>query len=63
MKALLFRKIMAILLMAIGVAMFARGLNFSIRRDLGWQGLVPTVIIAVLVFALGFTRWRYLRHR
>ena len=49
--------------MAIGAAMFVRGLNFSIRQSLGWQGLVPTAIIAALVFALGFTRWRYLRHR
>jgi hypothetical protein len=63
MKALKFRKIMAILLMAIGVAMFARGLNFSISRDLGWQGAVPTVIVAALVFALGFTRWRSMHYR
>jgi hypothetical protein len=63
MKALLFRKIMAVLLMAIGVAMFARGLNFSIHKGMGWQGLIPTAIVAALVFTLGFTRWRYLRHR
>jgi hypothetical protein len=63
MRALRFRKAMAILLMAIGIAMFGRGLNFSFQRGLGWQGFIQAAIAGSLVFALGFVRWRYLRNR
>jgi hypothetical protein len=58
-----FRKTMAILLMILGAAMLARGLVYSIQRGLGWQGVIQALIAGALVFALGFTRWRYLRQR
>ncbi len=63
MRAIQFRRIMAILLMAIGIAMLVRGLNFVFSQDRGWQGLMMTSVAGALVFALGYTRWRYLRHR
>lgn len=58
-----FRKFMAILLMVMGAAMLARGLEYTIHRGLGWQGIIQASIVGVLVFALGFTRWRYLSQR
>jgi hypothetical protein len=58
-----FRKIMAIILMALGVAMLVRGLLFSLKAGQGWQGMVLAFVVGALVFALGFTRWRYLRQR
>ncbi len=58
-----FRKIMAILLMVLGAAMLLRGLQFTVRKGLGWQGTIQALIVGALVFALGFTRWRYLRQR
>ena len=57
------RKLMAILLMVMGGAMLARGLGYTVRQGLGWQGIIQAVIVGVLVFALGYTRWRYLRQR
>ncbi len=58
-----FRKTMAIFLMIVGVAMLGRGLEYTIRHGLGWQGILQALIAGALVFALGFTRWRYLRQR
>jgi hypothetical protein len=58
-----FRKLLSMVLMALGIAMFARGLDYVIRRGMGWQGVIQAVIVGALVFALGFTRWRYLRQR
>ncbi len=58
-----FRKIIAIILMILGVVMLARGFIFSMRSALGWQGIAQAVIVGSLVFALGFARWRYLRQR
>jgi hypothetical protein len=58
-----FRQAMAILLMIVGVCMLARGLAYSVRNGLGWQGILQAGIIGFLVFALGFARWRYLRQR
>ena len=58
-----FRKFMAMVLMVVGVAMLARGLEYTIRRGLGWQGMIQALIVGALVFALGFTRWRYLSQR
>jgi hypothetical protein len=58
-----FRKFMAMVLMVMGVAMLARGLEYTIRRGLGWQGMIQALIVGALVFALGFTRWRYLSQR
>jgi hypothetical protein len=58
-----FRKIVAIILMVLGAIMLARGLMFALRSALGWQGIAQAVIVGSLVFALGFTRWRYLRQR
>ncbi len=58
-----FRKLMAILLMVIGAAMFFRGLQYSVHQGLGWQGMIQAIIAGVLVFALGFARWRYLSQR
>jgi hypothetical protein len=54
---------MSILLMVLGIAMLARGLEYIIRNGLGWQSMIQALIAGVLVFALGFTRWRYLRQR
>ncbi len=54
---------MAIFLMIVGIAMLARGLEYTIRRGLGWQGALQAFVAGALVFALGFTRWRYLRQR
>jgi hypothetical protein len=58
-----FRKIVAIILMILGVVMLSRGLIFSMKSALGWQGVAQAVIVGSLVFALGFARWRYLRQR
>jgi len=58
-----FRKIMAIVLMILGGVMLARGLVFTIRSGLGWQGIVQAMVVGALVFALGFARWRYLHQR
>ncbi len=58
-----FRVFMAILLMIMGAAMLARGLEYAVRRGLGWQGIIQAFVAGGLVFALGFTRWRYLRQR
>jgi hypothetical protein len=57
------RKIMAALLMVLGAAMLVRGLQYTIQKGLGWQGTIQALIVGALVFALGFTRWRYLRQR
>ena len=57
------RKFMAILLMVMGAAMLARGLGYTVRQGLGWQGIIQALIVGVLVIALGYTRWRYLRQR
>ena len=54
---------MAILLMVMGAAMLARGLGYAVRSGLGWQGFIQALIVGALVFALGFTRWRYLSQR
>ena len=58
-----FRKIMAIILMVLGAAMLARGLLFTAKAGLGWQGEIQVLVVGALVFALGFTRWRYLCRR
>jgi hypothetical protein len=58
-----FRKIMAAILMVLGAAMLVRGLQYTMRQGLGWQGTIQALIVGALVFALGFTRWRYLRQR
>jgi len=58
-----FRAIVAIILMILGAIMLVRGVIFSIRASLGWQGIIQAAIIGPLVFALGFARWRYLRQR
>jgi len=57
------RKIMAAILMVLGAAMLVRGLQYTIQKGLGWQGTIQVLIVGALVFALGFTRWRYLRQR
>jgi len=57
------RKIMAAILMVLGAAMLVRGLQYTIHKGLGWQGTIQVLIVGALVFALGFTRWRYLRQR
>jgi hypothetical protein len=49
--------------MGLGIVMLLRGLNFVFNQGLGWQGLIQTAVVGALVFALGFARWRYLRHR
>ena len=58
-----FRQTMAVLLMIIGAFMLARGIGYSIRNGLGWQGIIQALIVGFLVFALGLARWRYLRQR
>ena len=58
-----FRKATAVVLMILGAVMLARGLDYTIRQDLGWQGFLQAGIAGVLVFALGFARWRFLRQR
>ena len=58
-----FHKVTAVLLMVLGAVMLARGLEYTIRQALGWQGILQASMAGVLVFALGFTRWRYLRQR
>jgi hypothetical protein len=58
-----FREVTAILLVIVGLAMLMRGLEYTVRRGLGWQGLVQSGVIGVLVVALGIARWRYLRRR
>ena len=47
----------------LGAVMLARGLEYTIRQALGWQGILQASIAGALVFALGFTRWRHLRQR
>jgi len=58
-----FHKATAVLLMILGAVMLARGLEYTLQRGLGWQGILQASIAGALVFALGFTRWRYLRQR
>jgi hypothetical protein len=57
------RRFMALLLMVMGAAMLARGLEYAVRRGLGWQGIIQALLAGVLVLALGFSRWHYLRQR
>jgi hypothetical protein len=54
---------MAFLLMLLGACMLVRGLQYSVRQSLGWQGAIQALIVGALVFALGFSRWRYLSQR
>ncbi len=58
-----FRKGMAMILMALGAVMLARGLLYTFEAGLGWQGIIQALVVGALVFALGFARWRYLRQR
>jgi hypothetical protein len=58
-----FREFMSILLMILGLVMLGRGMGYMISHGLGWQGMIQALVAGVLVFALGFTRWRYLRQR
>jgi len=52
------------ILMILGAVMLARGLEYTFRQGMGWQGFVQASVAGALVFALGFTRWRYyLRQR
>jgi hypothetical protein len=63
MKMMQFRKIMAVILMVLGAAMLARGVVFALSSGLGLQGMIQALVVGALVFALGFTRWRYLSQR
>jgi hypothetical protein len=54
---------MAVILMVLGGAMLVRGLVYTVRAGLGWQGMIQALVVGSLVFALGFFRWRYLRQR
>jgi hypothetical protein len=56
-----FRQLTAALLMLVGLAMLVRGIDFSVRNGVGWQGFVQSGVIGALVFALGLARWRFLR--
>jgi len=58
-----FRQTMAVILMVLGGAMLVRGLIYTVRAGLGWQGMIQALVVGSLVFALGFFRWRYLRQR
>lgn len=58
-----FRQTTALLLMIVGAAMLARGVENALRRGLGWQAIMISLVLGSLVFALGFARWRYLRQR
>jgi len=57
------RQATSFILMILGAAMFLRGVEHSMGRGLGWQGTMMAVVLGVLVFFLGFARWRYLRQR
>jgi len=61
MPGIRFRQITAALLMLVGLAMLVRGIDFSVRNGVGWQGFVQSGVIGALVFALGLARWRFLR--
>ena len=63
MTRIQIRKVMAMILMALGAAMLVRGLAFTLRAGLGWQGIIQALVVGALVFILGFVRWRYLRQR
>jgi len=58
-----FRQILSIILMVLGIVMLIRGIENSMQRGLGWQGTLMSSVLGLLVFALGFTRWRYLSRR
>lgn len=58
-----FRKAMAAVFMVLGPVMIARGVQNALERDLGWQGVAPSLVVGALVFALGFARWRFWRQR
>jgi uncharacterized membrane protein len=58
-----FRQIISIILMVLGMVMLIRGIENSMKRSLGWQGALMSAVLGLLVFALGFTRWRYLSRR
>jgi hypothetical protein len=49
--------------MLLGTVMLARGLDYTLRSGMGWQGILQASIAGALVFALGFARWRFLRQR
>jgi hypothetical protein len=57
------RELAAALLILLGIFMVARGIGWSVRQGLGWQGFVQSVVVGGLVFALGVARWRYWRQR
>jgi hypothetical protein len=57
------RQIMSFAMMLLGIVMLARGVENSLNRHLGLQGLVLSCVLGALVFALGFARWRYLQQR
>ena len=57
------RKLMSICLMALGIVMLSRGMQYCILQRLGWEGAIQTLIAGGLVFALGIARWRCLRQR
>ncbi len=58
-----FRQIISVTLMVLGIVMLARGVENALQRGLGWQGIMISSVLGILVFALGFFRWRYLRQR
>ncbi len=58
-----FRQIISLILMILGILMLIRGIQDSMHRGLGWQGAMMSSVLGLLVFVLGFTRWRYLTRR
>ncbi|MCS7252486.1 MAG: hypothetical protein RMK18_08440 [Armatimonadota bacterium] len=57
------RKIMAVMLMAVGIAIFVRGLIHCLSQGLLWHGIIVSAIVGGLVFSLGLSKWRYITGR
>jgi hypothetical protein len=58
-----YRKIVAALLMILGIAILMRGVHYSLTESPGWQNLLLSTVVGALVFALGLARWRYWQQR
>jgi len=55
------RQGMALLLVFVGGSILVRGVQQSYAQQLGWQGILASLLIGTLVIALGIARWRYLQ--
>ncbi len=53
------RQGMALLLVFVGGSILVRGVQHSWAQQLGWQGILASLLIGTLVIVLGIARWHY----